>query len=47
MGGSLWGNYTEVLGGLTAEDYVAFPYGKEVKEGAPTQEGTHDDLYNY
>lgn len=47
VGGSLWGSYTEVLGGLTAEDYVAFPYGKEVKEGAPTQEGTHDDLYNH
>lgn len=47
VGGSLWGSYTEVLGGLTAEDYVAFPYGKEVKEGAPTQEGTYEDLYNY
>ena len=47
VGGSLWGSYTEVLSGLTAEDYVAFPYGKEVREGAPTQEGTYDDLYNY
>ena len=46
-GGSLWGSYTEVLGGLTADDYIAFPYGKSVKEGAPTQEGTYDDLYNY
>ncbi|MBQ7800971.1 MAG: biotin/lipoyl-binding protein [Oscillospiraceae bacterium] len=47
VGGSLWGSYTEVLGGLTAEDYVAFPYGKTVKEGAPTQEGTWDNLYGY
>ncbi|MBP3673970.1 MAG: biotin/lipoyl-binding protein [Oscillospiraceae bacterium] len=47
VGGSLWGSYTEVLGGLTAEDYIAFPYGKGVKEGAPTQEGTTDDLYGY
>lgn len=47
VGGSLWGSYTEVLGGITAEDYVAFPYGKTVKEGAPTQEGTWDDLYGY
>ena len=33
---------------LTADDYVALPYGKTVKEGAPTQEGTPDNLYaNY
>lgn len=47
-GANLWGSYTQVLGGLTADDYVAFPYGKTVKEGAPTQEGTPDNLYaNY
>lgn len=46
-GGSLWGSYTQVLGGLTGEDYVAFPYGKTVKEGAPTQEGTWENLYGY
>lgn len=47
VGGSLWGSYTEVRGGLTAEDFIAFPYGKDVKEGAPTREGTWDDLYGY
>ena len=46
VGGSLWGSYTEIRGGLTAEDYLAFPYGKHIKEGAPTQEGTWEDLYN-
>ena len=46
-GKSLWGNYTEILSGLSAEDYIAFPYGKTVKSGAPTQEGTMNDLYNY
>lgn len=46
VGGNLWGSYTEVLGGITADDFVAFPYGKTVKEGAPTQEGTWEDLYN-
>lgn len=46
-GQNLWGSYTEVVSGLTAEDYIAFPYGKAVKEGAPTQEGTSSDLYNY
>ena len=33
-GKSLWGNYTEILSGLTAEDYLAFPYGKNVRDGA-------------
>lgn len=47
VGGSLWGSYTKVTSGLTAEDFVAFPYGKTVKEGAPTQEGTWEDLYGY
>ncbi len=46
VGGSLWGSYTEVRSGLTAEDFLAFPYGKAVKAGAPTQEGTWEDLYN-
>ena len=33
-GKSLWGSYTEILDGLTAEDYLAFPYGKYVRDGA-------------
>ena len=33
-GKSLWGSYTEILEGLTAEDYIAFPYGKNVRDGA-------------
>lgn len=45
LGSALWGSYTEILDGITAEDYLAFPYGKTVKEGAPTQEGTWDNLY--
>lgn len=47
VGGSLWGSYTKVLSGLTEEDFVAFPYGKNIKEGAPTQEGTWENLYGY
>ena len=47
VGGSLWGSYTEIRSGITAEDWLAFPYGKDVKEGAPTQEGTWENLYNY
>jgi len=44
-GKSLWGSYTEILEGLTAEDFLAFPYGKDVKEGMPTEEGDLSDLY--
>lgn len=45
VGKSLWGSYTEILSGLTEEDMIAFPYGKAVKEGAPTQEGDYSTLY--
>ena len=44
-GKSLWGSYTEILEGLTAEDLVAFPYGKNVKVGAVTREGDMGNLY--
>ena len=37
-GKSLWGSYTEILEGLTEEDYLAFPYGKNVFEGASAVE---------
>ena len=46
-GRSLWGNYTEILDGLTAEDFVAFPYGKHVKAGAQTLESDISALYSY
>lgn len=46
-GRDLWGNYTQIRGGLTVDDYVAFPYGRDVVEGAHTQEATTDQLYNY
>lgn len=44
-GKSLWGSYTEILSGLSETDYIAFPYGKNVKPGAPTQEGDMSDLH--
>ena len=43
----LWGSYTEIRSGLSAEDEVAFPYGKNVFPGAKTTEGDLSDLYNY
>lgn len=47
VGKSLWGSYTEILDGLTAEDLIAFPYGKTVKEGAPAVESDISSLYEY
>lgn len=45
-GRDLWGSYTQIRGGLTTDDYVAFPYGRDVVEGARTVEATADELYN-
>lgn len=45
-GRNLWGSYTQIRGGLTLEDFVAFPYGRDVTEGAGTVEATQDQLYN-
>ncbi len=39
-----WG-YTAVLSGLTEEDWIAFPYGKDVKNGAQTFEDS-DAVYS-
>ena len=36
-----------ITSGLTMEDKIAFPYGKGVKEGAPTKEGSLDEVYGY
>ena len=47
VGKSLWGRYTQILSGISEEDYIAFPYGKNVKEGAKAEQ-TEDmsKLYN-
>ena len=36
-----------VKGGLSEDDLIAFPYGKDVKEGAKTREVTLDQMYGY
>ena len=43
--GSLTDSGYEILDGLSSSDWIAFPYGKNVKEGARTREGSLDDLY--
>lgn len=47
VGKSLWGSYSEILSGITEEDLLAFPYGKELKEGAPVVEADISQLYAY
>ena len=44
-GKALWGSYMEILEGLSEEDLVAFPYGKNVKPGAKALEGDMSKLY--
>lgn len=36
-GKGYWGSMTEILEGITLEDYIAFPYGNDVKEGVKTK----------
>ena len=44
-GKSLWGSYTQILEGVTEADFLAFPYGKNVKSGAETVESDLSVLY--
>lgn len=36
-----------VTEGLSTEDYIAFPYGKDVRNGAKVREGSVSELYDY
>lgn len=44
-GKALWGSYTEILSGLSPEDLLAFPYGKNLVVGADTVESDLSELY--
>ncbi len=44
-GRELWGSYVELLSGLTEDDYIAFPYGRDVTEGAKTVQASVEELY--
>ena len=37
----------QVKGGLTENDYIAFPYGSNIEDGAPAEKASIDDLYSY
>lgn len=45
-GRNLWGSYTEILSGLAPDNYIAFPYGRAVRDGAKTQVADLDALYS-
>ena len=44
-GKSIWGSYTQILEGLTMEDKIAFPYGRNVRDGAKTVDADISELY--
>jgi len=46
-GRNLWGSYTMIRGGLTMDDYLAFPYGKNVEPGADTVQAELEELWSY
>lgn len=45
LGKTVEGSIVEIKSGLTEENFIAFPYGKEVKEGAKTRKAEIDELY--
>ena len=47
VGGIQYGSSYQITGGLSMDDKITFPYGKDVREGAKTEEVTLDDRYNY
>lgn len=48
VGGNVDGGYSVLVkGGITREDFIAFPYGKTVVEGAKTKEVTLNEMYGY
>lgn len=44
-GKTLWGQAVEIVSGLTMEDRIAFPYGKDAREGAKIKESSDGDFY--
>ncbi len=43
--GEISGEGYKILSGVAWQDYLAFPYGKNLEEGAATYEGSVSDLY--
>lgn len=45
-GGTMYGYLTQVRSGLSDDDYVAFPYGNNVRSGAKVEQCTIDEFYS-
>lgn len=45
-GKSLWGSYVEITDGLTRDDQLAFPYGRNVRPGVKAVPGDLSNLYD-
>ena len=45
LGKLVFGENYEIVSGLEREDYIAFPYGKNVKEGAKTEEQSANEFW--
>ena len=44
-GKTIWDSHVQILGGLSPDEFIAFPYGKNVKPGVPTEQGDYSTLY--
>ena len=44
--GKIFYGMVEIKSGITEEDFIAFPYGKKVKDGASVKETSAEDAYN-
>lgn len=44
-GKTIWGQAVEIVSGLTMEDRIAFPYGKDAIEGAKVKEASDGAMY--
>ncbi len=44
---NVWGSYTQITDGLTADDLIAFPYGRAVRDGAKCREADISELYQH
>ena len=42
-----YGSQIVVKSGITANDFIAFPYGKDAVEGKVCKEGDLSDMYGY
>ena len=45
-GRTFYGSTVEIKDGVTQEDWLAFPYGKNVREGAKIRESSIEELYS-